>query len=123
MIDFVCFVLRERNPLEHLSWPLSDGNSHKGANRHHALKVSNGYHDHPFLHLVGMGRGTCIPPSRLREEWFVTAGGRKNHGFDLLYGKTLEKIKPVWVATEKDGRHPLRPPLGARGSAARFPFA
>ena len=39
------------------------------------------------------------------------------------YGKPPEKIKPVRVATEKCGMPPLRPPLGARGSAARFPVA
>ena len=56
-----------------------------------------------------MGRGTYIPPSRLKEGCFVTAGGRNNHSFDLLYGKTPEKTKPSSSATEKCDM-PLQPP-------------
>ena len=39
--------------------------------------------------------GRAILHSSLSEECVVTAGGRKNHGFVLLYGKTPEKTKPV----------------------------
>ena len=67
-----------------------------------------------------MGRGTYIPPSRLKEGCFVTAGGRNNHSFDLLYGKTPEKTKPSSSATEKCGMPPQCPPTG--GPRERCPF-
>ena len=85
------------------------------------MKVSTGCHEHPILHLVGMGRGTYIPLSRLKEECFVTAGCRKNHSFDLPYGKPLEKIKTRSSCDGKMRHASLASPAG--GPRERCPFS
>eukprot|EP00916_Digyalum_oweni_P006197 GHVL01010708.1.p1 GENE.GHVL01010708.1~~GHVL01010708.1.p1 ORF type:complete len:203 (-),score=-11.54 GHVL01010708.1:1006-1614(-) len=68
-----------------------------------------------------MGRGTYIPPRGLREGCFVTAGGRKNHSFDLLTGKPLRKQNLSEFATEDERMPPQSPPLGV--PRERCPFS
>ena len=59
-----------------------------------------------------MGRGTYIPPSSLKEECFVTAGGRNKHGCLTLRENPRKEFGPS-LAAERRGMPSLRPPLGA----------
>ena len=69
---------------------------------------------------MGMGRGTYIPPRGLREGCFVTAGGRKNHSFDLLTGKPLRKYNLSEFATEDERMPPQSPLWGPAGALPVF---
>ena len=84
------------------------------------MEVSTGSHKHPILHFVGMGTGTYIPPRGLREGCFVTAGGRKNHSFDLLTGKPLRKQSPSELRRKIRHASPESPAWGPAGALPVF---